>query len=99
MRRHLLILTGAALASVTVQAQQAPRVVEHGSYVVHLILREIGTEEYDITDSGTHRQLAVTTNTSDRGMKRTTTTALDYQPDLTPTRFEQHSITPATATA
>jgi imidazolonepropionase-like amidohydrolase len=99
MRRHLFILIGATLASATLPAQQAPRVVEHGSYEVHLILREIGTEEYDITDSGPHRQLAVTTRTSDRGMKRTTTTALDYLPDLTPTRFEQHSITPATATA
>jgi imidazolonepropionase-like amidohydrolase len=99
MCRQLWIFVGAALASAAAQAQQAPRVVEHGVYDVHLIQRDIGTEEYDVTDSGTHRQLTVTTNTSERGMKRTITTTLDYLPDLTPKHFEQHSVIPATSTA
>jgi imidazolonepropionase-like amidohydrolase len=96
MRRQLMVLIGAAFASATLPAQQAPRVVEHGVYDIHLIQREIGTEAYDVTDFGTRRQLAVTTHTSERGMKHTVTTTLDYLPDLTPTRLEQHSITPAT---
>lgn len=90
-----LALLAFMAASALAPAQQ-PLITEHGIYTVHLLQRTIGTEEYSIADAGTRRQLAVTTNTSDRGMKRTVTTTLDYLPNLTPTHFEQHSITPAT---
>jgi imidazolonepropionase-like amidohydrolase len=97
MRSCHIALFGLLLA--TLAPAQQPHVTEHGVYGVHLIQRTIGTEEYNITDAGTRRQLAITTSTSDRGMKRSVTTTLDYLPNLSPTRFAQHSITPATATA
>jgi imidazolonepropionase-like amidohydrolase len=96
MRSCLIALLGSILA--TLARAQRPLITEHGTYAVHLLQRTIGTEDYTITDDGKHRQLTVTTDTSDRGMKRTVTTTLDYLPNLTPTHFEQHSITPATAT-
>ncbi|QMV18304.1 amidohydrolase family protein [Granulicella sp. 5B5] len=99
MHRSLPALLGALCLSLTLHAQQAPLIVEHGVYGVHLIQRTIGTEEYNITDFGTHRELRITTKTSDRGMKHTVTTTLDYLPSLTPTRLEQHVGTPAAATA
>ena len=98
MYRSLAVVIGATLACIALPAQK-PLVIEHGVYGVHLIQRTIGSEEYSVSDLGNHRQLSVTTNTSDRGMKRTTTTTLDYLPSFAPTRFEQHSVTPATATA
>jgi hypothetical protein len=100
MRRTALALTVCCFifASLTLPAQ-TPLVIEHGTYGVHLILRTIGTEEYTVTDFGTHEQLVVTTTTSDRGMKRIVTSTLDFLPNLTPTRFEQHTVTPATATS
>lgn len=98
MPRYFAALVGAFCLSFALQAQQAPLIVEHGVYGVHLLQHTIGTEEYDIADYGTHRRITVITKTSDRGMKRTATTTLDYQPNLTPTRLEQHIVTPATAT-
>jgi imidazolonepropionase-like amidohydrolase len=98
MYRSLAVVIGATLACVALPAQK-PLVIEHGVYGVHLIQRAIGSEEYSVSDLGNHRQLSVTTNTSDRGMRRTTTTTLDYLPGFAPTRLEQHSVTPATATA
>jgi imidazolonepropionase-like amidohydrolase len=95
MRISLIAFFGCILATFT-HAQQ-PLITEHGIYTVHLLQRTIGTEEYSITDDGTHRQLASTANTSDRGMKRSVTTTLDYLPSLAPIRFEQHSVIPATA--
>ena len=102
-RRCLLALLGVLSlqlpAPQALQAQQAPLIIEHGVYGIHLLQRTIGTEEYDVIDDGNTRQLKVTTKTSDRGMKRTTTTTLDYLLNFTPTRLEQHTLTPATATA
>jgi len=95
MRITLITFLGTLFSTAT--AQQ-PLITEHGIYAVHLLQRTIGTEEYSITDDGTLRQLAIATNTSDRGTKHSVAATLDYLPNLTPTRFEQHSITPATAT-
>jgi imidazolonepropionase-like amidohydrolase len=97
MRRIALALSVFCLTSASLLAQ-TPIVVEHGTYGVHLILRTIGTEEYTLTDLGTHQQLIVTSSTSDRGMKRTVTSTLDLLPNLTPTRFEQHTVTPTSDT-
>ena len=97
LRRSLLALLGAL--SLPLHAQQAPLIIEHGVYGIHLLQRTIGTEEYDVIDDGNTRELKITTKTSDRGMKHTTTTALDYRLNFTPTRLEQHTLTPATATA
>jgi imidazolonepropionase-like amidohydrolase len=96
MRRSLALLT---ISFATLAHAQLPTTIEHGTYAVHLIQRTIGTEEYTIIDAGSHRQLTITTNTSDRGMKHSITTTLDFLPTLTPTHFEQHSITPPSATA
>jgi imidazolonepropionase-like amidohydrolase len=93
----MVIFLGLSLAAL-VPAQQ-PHTTEYGTYAVHLIQRTIGTEDYTITEDGTHRRLTIATSTSDRGMKRAVATTLDYLPNLTPTHFEQHSVTPATATA
>jgi imidazolonepropionase-like amidohydrolase len=81
----LLVLT------LTAGAQQKPHVIEHGIYNVHLIQHSIGAEEYTITDFGSRRELTVSTTTNDRGMKRTTSTTLDFTPDYSATRLEQHS--------
>ncbi|MGD0647884.1 MAG: amidohydrolase family protein [Acidobacteriaceae bacterium] len=83
--------------ALTAEAQQKPLVIEHGIYNVHLIQHTIGTEEYTITDFGSRRELTVSTTTNDRGMKRTTSTTLDFSPDYSATRLEQHSVstTPA----
>ncbi len=99
MRRSVLVLICTAFAGAVLHAQQAPIIVEHGVYGVHLLQRTLGTEEYEIADTGSHLQLGITAKTSDRGIKHTTTTTLDYLPNLAPIRFEQHSVTPATATA
>ncbi|ADW69261.1 amidohydrolase family protein [Granulicella tundricola] len=99
MRCSVLMLVGVLVAGGGLYGQAAPRVVEHGVYGVHLIERSIGSEEYEISSTGLRRKLSVTTNTSERGMKHTTTTTLEYRADLAPSRFEQHTITPATATA
>lgn len=101
MRRALLSLCFYCSAFVpqTIQAQHAPLETEHGIYAVHLILHTIGTEEYRVTDTGKQQQLSITTNTADRGMKRTTTATLDLLPGFIPTRFELHTLTPATDTA
>lgn len=103
MRRSVLAVVVTVFAGALLHAQEtavgAPIVVEHGVYGVHLLQRTIGTEEYDVVDAGSHLQLRVSTKTSDRGMQHTTTTTLDYLPNLAPERLEQHSMTPATATA
>jgi imidazolonepropionase-like amidohydrolase len=94
MRRILLSLSllysGAGCAAAF--AQQPPLVVEHGTYAVHLILHAIGTEEYAVTESGARRKLVVTTTTSDRGIKRVTSSTLEIGMDGSPTHFEQHAV-------
>jgi imidazolonepropionase-like amidohydrolase len=98
MRRTTLALSVCCLTLASSLTAQTPIVVEHGTYGVHLVLRTIGTEEYTLTDFGSRQQLVVTSVTSDRGSKRTVTSTLDLLPNLTPTRFEQHTVTPTSDT-
>jgi len=88
--KHLCLI--ALTFEFTAPAQQKPLIVEYGTYDVHLIEHNIGTEEYTVTDFGSHRELTVSTSTNDRGMKRTTSTTLDFGSDYTPTKLEQHNI-------
>jgi imidazolonepropionase-like amidohydrolase len=87
-----LSLLCSGIGPTVVVAQQKPLVVEHGTYAVHLLLHTIGTEEYAVTDSGSHRILTATTTTSDRGMKRATSSTLEFTVDGAPIRFEQHAL-------
>jgi imidazolonepropionase-like amidohydrolase len=94
MRKIVFHLSLFCIASATciLHAQQKPLIVEHGTYSIHLILHTIGTEDYTVTDFHTHRQLAVATAASDRGMKRTTSTTLDIGEDYSPMKLEQHNL-------
>ena len=85
-----------ALSAATLCAQQAPVLIEHGVYDVHLILHTIGSEEYRITRQGAERQLTAVSATNDRGMTRTVTTTLGFTADGTPLRLRQQSTPPAT---
>ena len=78
-------------SSVSVIAQQPALTVEHGTYAVHLLLHRIGTEQYTVTETGSGRQLNVTTTTNDRGTSRTIATTLDFAVDNSPKRLEQHN--------
>ena len=87
-----------ALLPVTAPAQSAQHLdpsgilVEHGTYLVHLLLHTIGTESYDIREQPDHRLILTTTiATNDRGMKRTTVATLELGPQSAPIRLEQHS--------
>ncbi len=86
----LLLLAG--IGQHELYAQQDASVVEHGVYEVHLLLHGIGTEEYSISDDGTHRQMAVTTSTNDRGMKHLVSTTLDFGEGGAAVRLEQHAL-------
>src|ERR1700730_13317412 len=102
MRKHLLPATFFCLLT-TLQAQTIPqrspqvspqssKTVEHGTYAIHLLLHTIGTEEYTVTESPTgERTVTTTATTSDRGMKRTTTSTLKLGPQLAPISLEQQS--------
>src|SRR6202011_1816434 len=94
MRKHLLPATFFCLLT-TLQAQTTPQIsttVEHGTYAIHLLLHTIGTEEYTVTESPTgERTVTTTATTSDRGMKRTTSSTLKLGAQLAPISFEQQS--------
>ncbi len=97
MRRYLLALLFATslLHAQDLHAQDKPILVEHGVYQVHLLLHPIGTEEYTVEDlRNGQRILTSTSNTNDRGMKRTTVTTLTYGLRFEPLKLEQKS--PAT---
>jgi len=92
---RLLLTILFALSAATLCAQQAPVLIEHGVYDVHLILHTIGSEEYRITRQGAQRQLTAISATNDRGMTRTVTTTVDFTADGTPIRLRQESTPPA----
>jgi imidazolonepropionase-like amidohydrolase len=97
----LAILSFAAISLSAQQPAQQPKplLVEHGVYQVHLLLHAIGTEEYTITDDRDgQRTLTATTNTNDRGMKRTTVSTLTYGDHFEPLRLEQKSATATSVT-
>src|SRR5712675_2381192 len=78
--------------SVSLRAQNKPLMVEEGRYSVHLLLHTIGTESYMVTETAPGRQVMTTTSTtSDRGMKRTSTTKLEIGPMFAPVLLEQRS--------
>lgn len=78
------------LLTAAASAQPAPVMVEHGVYTVHLLLHAIGSEEYSVTEADlSHRELKTMLTTSDRGMKRTSTSTLNMGPALTPIHFRQ----------
>ena len=82
-----------AMLVTTGRAQQRPLVVEHGTYKIHLLLHTIGTEEYIVTQSGRDRLVLNTeANSSDRGMKRSTSSVLEMNASYAPARLEQHSL-------
>ena len=81
---------------VSAQPSQHPDpsgiLVEHGTYVIHLLLHAIGTESYDIREHSDHHLILTTTiATNDRGMKRTTVATLELGPHSAPIRLEQVS--------
>jgi imidazolonepropionase-like amidohydrolase len=87
-----LCLLAPCLLATGLHAQEKPLVVEHGVYQVHLLLHAIGTEEYSITDTRDGRRtLTTTTQTNDRGMKRTSVSSLVYSGRFEPERLEQKS--------
>jgi imidazolonepropionase-like amidohydrolase len=70
--------------------QRKPLMVEEGKYSVHLLLHPIGTESYAVMETSPGRLVMTTTSTtSDRGMKRTSTTKLEMGPQYAPVVLEQ----------
>ena len=73
-------------------AQNKPLVVEEGRYSIHLLLHTIGTESYMVTETAPGRMVMTTESTSsDRGMKRTSTTKLEMGRLFAPVMLEQRS--------
>jgi imidazolonepropionase-like amidohydrolase len=84
----LLFVGGAPL-----RGQNKPLVVEEGRYSIHLLLHTIGTESYTVTETAPGRLVMTTTSTSsDRGMKRTTSTRLEMGPSFVPVVLEQRAL-------
>ncbi|CAN5533522.1 hypothetical protein BH10ACI4_BH10ACI4_15750 [soil metagenome] len=104
MRKFALLCLLSVLPQVA-RGQTTPRVLEHGTYKIHLLLHTIGTEDYTITEGGVGsskeqqalRILTAISTTSDRGMKRTSTSTLTFGSQLEPISLEQHSGAPATS--
>jgi imidazolonepropionase-like amidohydrolase len=72
------------------RGQNKPLMVEEGRYSVHLLLHTIGTESYTVTETRPGQMvMATTSTTSDRGMKRTSTTKLEMGPLFSPVVLEQ----------
>ena len=75
------------------EAQNKPLIVEEGRYSIHLLLHTIGTESYTVTETAPGRMVMTTTSTSsDRGMKRTSSTKLEMGPLFAPVVLEQRSL-------
>jgi imidazolonepropionase-like amidohydrolase len=73
-------------------AQNKPLMVEEGRYSIHLLLHTIGTESYTVTETAPGRMVMTTTSTSsDRGMKRTSSTKLEMGPSFVPVTLEQRA--------
>ncbi len=73
-------------------AQSKPLMVEEGKYSVHLLLHTIGTESYSVTETAPGQMVMTTTSTtSDRGMKRTSSTKLEMGPLFAPVMLEQRA--------
>ncbi len=74
------------------RGQNKPLMVEEGRYSVHLLLHTIGTESYTVTETAPGQRVMTTTSTtSDRGMKRTSSTKLEMGPVFAPVMLEQRA--------
>jgi imidazolonepropionase-like amidohydrolase len=93
MRKSFLLiglLCALAAGGTSSRAASKPRILEQGRYTVHLLLRPIGTEEYTVSEVGSNRTALVTTfTTSDRGVKRTTTSTLEMGAQFEPIILDQ----------
>jgi len=88
--RALLLIMILAMISVRHLAQTPPSTLESGSFKLHLLLHEIGSESYELKRAadGDGLVLSATSEFSDRGMKRSTSVTLQMKADLQPTAFE-----------
>jgi imidazolonepropionase-like amidohydrolase len=95
MRTSFVPTTLLCLLSLGVQSLHAynkPLMIEQGSYSVHLLLHTIGTESYSVMETSPGRLvMTATTTTSDRGMKRTSSTKLEMGPSFAPVMLEQRA--------
>jgi imidazolonepropionase-like amidohydrolase len=100
LSRTLLSFALATLAASAAHGQTAaaPLVLEHGTYGIHSLLHRIGTEEYTISGSPTHKTLRTVATLSDRGTKRDTVTTLELGPAESPLRLEQRASTSTSET-
>ena len=82
------LLAGLTASAGMARGQQSEYVVEHGTYTVNLLLHAIGTEEYTVrkTPQG-GLVMTAHTSTSDRGMKRESTSRLEMLPGTGPARL------------
>ena len=84
---------GLALLAGVARAQDAGLVVEHGVFRVHLLMHDIGSEEYSVRALADGRRvLTTTTNANDRGMKRTSVSTLEFGALSVPTHLHQKTI-------
>jgi hypothetical protein len=90
--KSIASLAALCLLPTLAAAQQQPIVVEHGIYQVHLLLHAIGSEEYSITDARDgHHVLTTSTNTDDRGPKRSSVSTRTFGDHFDPLKLEQNS--------
>lgn len=85
-------IVATALLACTASAETTPalRPDQHGTYIVHLLLHAIGTEDYTLTTLPQgYSTLNTSSTSSDRGMKRASSTTLDLGPRLTPIHLQQ----------
>jgi imidazolonepropionase-like amidohydrolase len=88
--RALLLIVILAMISARHFAQTPSNAIEAGSFKLHLLLHEIGTESYELKHAadGDGLVLSATSEFSDRGMKRSTSATLQMKADLQPMAFE-----------
>jgi imidazolonepropionase-like amidohydrolase len=80
----------AMLVASQAHADRKPIVIEQGSYTIHMLLHTIGTETYTVTDEGTgHSLLTINATSTDRGMKRNVSSALEMGVRANPLRLQQ----------
>ncbi|SNT19612.1 Imidazolonepropionase [Granulicella rosea] len=89
MRKRLAVLGLFCLLQFA-HAQSGELLVEHGKYNVYLLLHQIGTEEYGVTEHGpTGLTLTARTIANDRGRASDSTTVLETGPQFAPIRLRQ----------
>jgi imidazolonepropionase-like amidohydrolase len=92
---RISVLLGVLLAAQgSLAAQQdKPLAVEGGLYHVHLLLHDIGTEAYSVTEAAPDKLVMSTqVSTNDRGNHRSSTWTLTMDHACVPSRLEQESV-------